>query len=105
MEGKKENIDKQKPTITQMSLNIATGVITAAVIGAATLVFTSFRDKISRQEFNTMCIQNKAEHARLQKQYDNQVAVNAELLKAMNSMNIKLERVETNTEWLIKQKQ
>lgn len=96
-------MDKQPATISAFHMKIAASLITAALIGLSGMAVNSHMNKISRSEFDEFCNQNKIEHERLQNQIEQQVRINAELLKSLNRMEVKIERVETNTEWLIKE--
>lgn len=98
-----ENKIKQM-TISDFTLKVAAGVITTAIIGLGTTGFIFVTDKVSKDEFEKHCIENERKHSQLQQQVNQQLEVNAELLKALNRMEVKIQEVKTNTEWLIKER-
>jgi len=93
----------EKQTTSTLTMKVAAIVIAACITGLGATAINSHLNKVDRSEFVEFCKQNKLEHERLQNQIDQNVEINSELLKALNRMEVKIERVETNTEWLIKE--
>lgn len=90
-------------TLTSVSHKIAAGVITAAIIGLFTVSMASISNKVDQDTFEKHCTEYDRELSRLKRQFEIQNHVNTELLQSIRRIEIKLERVETNTEWLIKE--
>lgn len=98
-----ENKSEQN-TISDFALKVAAAVITAVIIGLGTTGFIFVTDKVSKDEFEKHCIENERKHSQLQQQVNQQLEVNAELLKALNRIDLKVQEVKTNTEWLMKER-
>ena len=90
-------------TFSRVSHKIAAGVITAAIIGLFTVSMSAISSKVDEEKFMQHCTENERELERLKRQFEMQNQVNHELLQSIRRIEIKLERVETNTEWLIKE--
>lgn len=91
-------------TLSQLSIKIAAGVIMAAILGLGSIGYAFMCDKVDVKTYEKHCIENAKEFERMQNQINQQVRINSELLKTLNEINIKVQRVETNTEWLIKER-
>jgi hypothetical protein len=92
-----------KLDVSQITVKVAGTVIAAAIIGLSTIGYAFMSDKVDKETFEKHCIENTKDFERMQNQIDQQVRINTELLKTLNEINVKIERVETNTEWLIKE--
>jgi septal ring factor EnvC (AmiA/AmiB activator) len=92
-----------KLDVSQITVKVAGTVIAAAIIGLSTIGYAFMSDKVDKETFEKHCIENAKDFERMQNQIDQQVRINTELLKTLNEINVKIERVETNTEWLIKE--
>ena len=92
-----------KLDVSQITVKVAGAVIAAAIIGLSTIGYAFMCDKVDKETFEKHCIENTKDFERMQNQIDQQVRINTELLKTLNEINVKIERVETNTEWLIKE--
>lgn len=86
-----------------MSIKIAGSIIAFILISLITIGSSYISSKVDREEFETHCVETKRKFDNMQNQIDAQLKVNHELLKTLNRMEVKIERVETNTEWLIKE--
>ena len=94
----------EKPvTISQMTLRIAASVIAFVLISLITIGATYISGKTDQKEFDAHREQTLDRFDKMQTQINAQLKVNSELLKTLNRTELKIERIETNTEWLIKE--
>jgi len=96
-------MNKQPSTFSQLSIKIAATVIAGVILSLGAVSWTFITDKVDKQTYEQHCIENKKRFEDMQNQINQQVKINSELLKALNDLNIKVEVVKTNTEWLIKE--
>ncbi|MDX9848861.1 MAG: hypothetical protein RBT74_17925 [Tenuifilaceae bacterium] len=89
-------------TFSDFSLKVAATVIAAIIIGMGTAGASFISDKVSKAEFEQHCRDEEKKRQEMQRQIDGQLQINAELLKALNGIDVKLQEVKTNTEWLMK---
>jgi len=90
-------------TFTDFSLKVAATVIAAVILSMGAAAATFIFDKVSKAEFEKHCREMDEKQKRLEEQFYNQLEVNTEMLKALNRIDLKLEKVNTNTEWLMKE--
>ena len=91
-------------TFSQIQIKVTAIVIASAILGLGTIGYAFMCDKVDVKTYEKHCIENAREFDRMQNQINQQVKINSELLKTLNEINIKVQRVETNTEWLIKER-
>ncbi|NBK21796.1 MAG: hypothetical protein EOM68_07205 [Spirochaetia bacterium] len=86
------------------SLKVSATVIAALIISLGAAGATFMSDKVSKEEFEKHCREMDDKQRALQEQFNNQLQVNAEMLKALNRIDLKVQEVKTNTEWLMKER-
>ena len=92
-----------KPTTMSMfTYKIAAGVIIAAIIGLTSLGFSTIDNKVDTEKFDEYCKQTEKRLDAMQSQMNSQIKINTALLETLNRLEVKVTKVETNTEWLIK---
>jgi hypothetical protein len=93
-----------KDSFSQVSVRVAATIIAAAVIGLFGVGYAFISDKVDKETYEKHCAENERRIKEINSRIDNQIRINAELLETLNRMEVKLTKVETNTEWLIKEK-
>lgn len=91
-------------TFTDFSLKVAATVIAAVILSMGAAAATFISDKVSKEEFEKHCREMDEKQKRLEEQFNNQLEVNAEMLRALNRIDLKVQEVKTNTEWLMKER-